>query len=157
MELEDPKKWLSTDIFIHSLVFVNQHVDAYMSYLAKRRESDPDNYRHSLVLLSSEFYVSIEHAYILETDNEVESSFDALAFQCPQDWIEYGFGNRSGWGQPWWLYAQLCVPCCVGEPDGHWILCKVDLLDHHITIFYPTGAKTKSIQVERFRKLMPLR
>ncbi|KAK2633880.1 hypothetical protein Ddye_028672 [Dipteronia dyeriana] len=155
MELEDPTKWLSTN-----------HVDAYMSYLAKRWESDPDNYRHSLVLLSSEFYISIEHAYtklnlawkkILETDNEAESSFDALVFQCPQDWIEYGFGNRPGWGQPWWLYTQLCVPSCVGEPDGHWILCKVDLLDHHITVFDPTGVKTKSIQVERFRQLMPLR
>ncbi|KAK2644740.1 hypothetical protein Ddye_019935 [Dipteronia dyeriana] len=148
MELEDPTKWLSTD-----------HVDAYVSYLVKRRESDPDNYRHSLVLLSTEFYTKLNLAWkkILETDNEVESSFDALAFQCPHDWIEYGFGNRSGWGQPWWLYTQLSVPCCVGEPNGHWILCKVDLLDHHITIFDPTGAKKKSIQVERFRKLMPLR
>ncbi|KAK2661752.1 hypothetical protein Ddye_000326 [Dipteronia dyeriana] len=91
---------------------------------------------------------------ILETDNKAESSFDALVFQCLQDWIEYGFGNRPGWGQPWWLYTQLCVPCCVGEPDGHWILCKVDLLDHHITIFDPTGAKTKSIQVELFRWIM---
>ncbi|KAK2643815.1 hypothetical protein Ddye_019010 [Dipteronia dyeriana] len=141
MELEDPTKWLSTD-----------HVDAYMSYLAKRRESDPDNYRHSLVLISSEFYTKLNLAWkkILETDNEAESSFDALAFQCPQE-IEYGFGNRPGWGQPWWLYTQLCVHCCVEEPDGHWILCKVDLLDHHITIFDPTGAKIKSIQVERFR------
>ncbi|TXG48668.1 hypothetical protein EZV62_024543 [Acer yangbiense] len=45
VELEDPKTWLSTD-----------HIDAYMSLLAKRMESDPDEYRHSFVLLSSEFY-----------------------------------------------------------------------------------------------------
>ncbi|KAK2638661.1 hypothetical protein Ddye_026456 [Dipteronia dyeriana] len=54
-----------------------EHVDAYMSYLAKRQESDLNNYRHNLVLLSSEFY----------------------------DWIDYGCGNRPGWGQPWWLYT----------------------------------------------------
>ncbi|KAK3198578.1 hypothetical protein Dsin_021993 [Dipteronia sinensis] len=56
-----------------------------------------------------------------------------------------------------WLSTDLCVPCCVGEPDGHWILCKVDLLDWHISIFDPTGAKKKNIQVERFSQLMPLR
>ncbi|KAK2655409.1 hypothetical protein Ddye_008461 [Dipteronia dyeriana] len=33
---------------------------------------------------------------ILETDNEAESSFVALAFECPQDWIDYGLGNRLG-------------------------------------------------------------
>ncbi|KAK2662226.1 hypothetical protein Ddye_000800 [Dipteronia dyeriana] len=90
MELEDPTKWFSTD-----------HVDAYMSYLAKRRESDPpDNYRHSLVLLSSKFYAKLNLAWkkILKTDNEAESSFDALAFECPQDWIDYSFSNRPGWG-----------------------------------------------------------
>ncbi|KAI9160554.1 hypothetical protein LWI28_009322 [Acer negundo] len=48
MELEDPKTWLSTD-----------HIDAYMSLLAKRMESDPEKYRHSFVLLSSEFYVCL--------------------------------------------------------------------------------------------------
>ncbi|TXG56764.1 hypothetical protein EZV62_018077 [Acer yangbiense] len=83
LELEQPKNWLFTD-----------HIDAYMSLLAKRRESESENFRHSLVLLSSEFY--------------------------------------------------LLIPCCVGEPDGHWILCKVDLLDRHISICDPTGAKKKS-------------
>ncbi|KAK2644973.1 hypothetical protein Ddye_020168 [Dipteronia dyeriana] len=107
--------------------------------------------------LSTDTKLNLALKKILETENEAESSFDALAFQFPQDWIEYGFGNRPGWGQPWWLYTQLCVPCCVGEPDGHWILCKVDLLDHQITIFDPTRAKTKSIQVQYFRQLMPLR
>ncbi|KAK2658172.1 hypothetical protein Ddye_004705 [Dipteronia dyeriana] len=67
-----------TFIFIHLLVFMKQHVDAYMSNLAKRQESDLDNYRYSLILLSSEFY----------------------------DWIDYSYGNRPGWRQPWWLYTQ---------------------------------------------------
>ncbi|KAK2638395.1 hypothetical protein Ddye_026190 [Dipteronia dyeriana] len=107
--------------------------------------------------LSTDTKLNLAWKKILETDNEDESSFDALAFECLQEWIDYGFGNRPGWGQHWWLYTQLYVPCCVGEPDGHWILCKVDLLDHHITIFDPIGAKTKSIQVEHFRQLMLLR
>ncbi|KAK3222171.1 hypothetical protein Dsin_009196 [Dipteronia sinensis] len=94
---------------------------------------------------------------IIEVDNEAESSFDALASECPQDWIEYGYGNRSGLGKPWWLYTQLLIPRCVGEPDGHWILCKVDLLDRHISICDPTGAKKQNNQGERFRQVMPLR
>ncbi|KAI9161690.1 hypothetical protein LWI28_019790 [Acer negundo] len=48
MELEDPKTWLSID-----------HIDAYMSLLAKRMESDREEYKHSFVLLSSEFYVCL--------------------------------------------------------------------------------------------------
>ena len=107
-----------------------------MSLLAKRRESDPENYRHSLVLLSSEFYVSltiklhnvsslefqlsltnncrlfqtklnVEWKRIIEADTEAESSFDALTYECPADWIEYACGDRPGWGQPWWLYTQV--------------------------------------------------
>ncbi|TXG52690.1 hypothetical protein EZV62_021859 [Acer yangbiense] len=89
MELEDPKTWLSTD-----------HVNAYMSLLAKRMESDPDEYRHSFVILSSEFYrkVKVEWNRIIEADNEAGSSFDALEYECPADWIEYGRGNTPGWG-----------------------------------------------------------
>ncbi|TXG61149.1 hypothetical protein EZV62_012512 [Acer yangbiense] len=136
-----------------------QHIDAYMSLLAKRRESKPENFRHSLVLLSSEFYtkLNVEWKSIIEADKEAESSFDVLGFECPADWIEYGCGGRPGWGQPWWLYTQLLIPCCVGEPDGHWILCKVDLLDRHISICDPTGAKKKSNYGERFKQVMPLR
>ena len=52
---------------------------------------------------------------------------------------------------------QLLIPCCVGEPDGHWILCKVDLLDRHISICDPTGAKKKSSHGQRFNQVMPLR
>ncbi|TXG62584.1 hypothetical protein EZV62_009578 [Acer yangbiense] len=149
VELEDPKTWLSTD-----------HIDAYMSLLAKRMESDPDEYRHSFVLLSSEFYtkVKVEWNRIIEADNEAGSSFDALEYECSEDWIEYGRGNRLGWGRPWWLYTQLLIPCCVGEPDGHWILCKVNLLDRHIGIFDPTATKKKKKNpFERFRQVMPLR
>ncbi|TXG60736.1 hypothetical protein EZV62_012099 [Acer yangbiense] len=135
LELEQPKNWLSTD-----------HIDVYMSLLVKRRESEPENFRHSLVLLSSEFYtkLNVEWQRIIEADKEAKSSFDVLGFECPPDWIEYGCGGRPGWGQPWWLYTQLLIPCYVGEPDGHWILCKVDLLDRHISICDPTGAKKKS-------------
>ncbi|KAK0590900.1 hypothetical protein LWI29_032939 [Acer saccharum] len=136
------------------------HIDAYMSLLAKRMESDPDEYRHSFVLLSSEFYtkVKVEWNRIIEADNEAGSSFDALEYECPEDWIEYGRGNRPGWGRPWWLYTQLLIPCCVGEPDGHWILCKVNLLDRHIGIFDPTASKkSKKNPFERFRQVMPLR
>ncbi|TXG62180.1 hypothetical protein EZV62_013543 [Acer yangbiense] len=149
VELEDQKTWLSTD-----------HIDAYMTLLAKRMESDPDEYRHSFVLLSSEFYtkVKVEWNRIIEADNEAGSSFDALEYECPEDWIEYGRGNRPGWGRPWWLYTQLLIPCCVGEPDGHWILCKVNLLDRHIGIFDPTATKKKKKNpFERFRQVMPLR
>ncbi|KAI9153912.1 hypothetical protein LWI28_018337 [Acer negundo] len=147
MELEDPKTWLSTD-----------HIDAYMSLLAKRMESDPEEYRHSFVLLSSEFYtkVKVEWNRIIEADNEAGSSFNAVEYECPADWIEYGLGNRPGWGRPWWLYTQLLISCCVGEPDGHWILCKVNLLDHHIGIFDPTAIRKKKNPFERFRQVMPL-
>ncbi|KAK0600104.1 hypothetical protein LWI29_011636 [Acer saccharum] len=136
------------------------HIDAYMSLLAKRMESDPDEYRHSFVLLSSEFYtkVKVEWNRIIEADNEAGSSFDALEYECPEDWIEYGRGKRPGWGRPWWLYTQLLIPCCVGEPDGHWILCKVNLLDRHIGIFDPTTTKkNKKNPFERFRQVRPLR
>ncbi|KAK4834330.1 hypothetical protein QYF36_020886 [Acer negundo] len=147
MELEDPKTWLSTD-----------HIDAYMSLLAKRMESDPEEYRHSFVLLSSEFYtkVKVEWNRIIEADNEAGSSFNAVEYECPADWIEYGLGNRPGWGRPWWLYTQLLISCCVGEPDGHWILCKVNLLDHHIGIFDPTAIRKKKNPFERFKQVMPL-
>ena len=52
---------------------------------------------------------------------------------------------------------QLLIPCCVGEPDGHWILCKVNLLDRHIGIFDPTGSKKKNMPFERFKQVMALR
>ncbi|KAK2645609.1 hypothetical protein Ddye_020804 [Dipteronia dyeriana] len=54
--------------------------------------------------LSTDTKLNLAWKKILQTDNEAESSFDALAFECPQDWIDYGCGNRPGWGNPW---------CCV--------------------------------------------
>ncbi|KAK0572397.1 hypothetical protein LWI29_031051 [Acer saccharum] len=148
LELEDSNNWLSTD-----------HIDEYMSLLEKSRESDPENFRHSFVLMSSEFYIklNVEWKRIIEADKEAESSFDALGFECPPDWIEYGCGDRPGWGQPWWLYTQLLILCYVGEPDGHWILCKVDLLDRHISICDLTRAKKKSNHGEHYKQVMPLR
>ncbi|KAK4843739.1 hypothetical protein QYF36_012061 [Acer negundo] len=76
------------------------HIDAYMSLLAKRMESDREEYKHSFVLLSSEFYtkVKVEWNRIIEANNEAGSSLDALAYECPADWIAYGLGNRLGWG-----------------------------------------------------------
>ncbi|KAK0601048.1 hypothetical protein LWI29_020875 [Acer saccharum] len=112
---------------------------------------DPNNW------LSTDTKLNVEWKRIIEADKEAESSFDALGFDCPPDWIEYGCGDRSGWGQPWWLYTQLLIPCCVEEPDGYWILCKVDLLDHHISICDPTRAKKKSNHGERYKQVMPLR
>ncbi|KAK0580008.1 hypothetical protein LWI29_034962 [Acer saccharum] len=87
LELEKLNNWSSTD-----------HIDAYMSLLAKRRESEPENFKHILVLLSSEFYtkLNVEWKRIIEADKEAESSFDILGFECPPDWIEYGCGGRPG-------------------------------------------------------------
>ena len=51
--------------------------------------------------------VKAEWNKIIEDDNEAGSSFDALAYECSTDWIEYGRGNRPGWGRPWWLYTQV--------------------------------------------------
>ncbi|KAK4835224.1 hypothetical protein QYF36_007064 [Acer negundo] len=123
-----------------------RHIDAYMSLLAKRMESDPQEYRHSFVLISSEFYtkVKVEWNRIIEAENEAGSSLDALAYECLVDWI----GLNT---------VLLLIPCCVGEPDGHWILCKVNLLDRHIGIFDPTATRKKKNPFERFRQVMPLR
>ncbi|TXG74132.1 hypothetical protein EZV62_002711 [Acer yangbiense] len=77
-----------------------RHIDAYMSLLVKMMESDPDEHRHSYTK------VKVDWNRIIEADNEVGFSFDALAHECSVDWIEYGCGNRPGWGQPWWLYTQ---------------------------------------------------
>ncbi|KAI9200850.1 hypothetical protein LWI28_014083 [Acer negundo] len=109
--------------------------------------------------MSSKFYtkLNVEWKRIIKADKEVESSFDALRYECPPDWIEYGCGDRPRWGQPWWLYTQLLIPCYVGELDGHWILCKVDLLDCHISICDLTGAKKNSSHDERFKQVMPFR
>ncbi|KAK3221290.1 hypothetical protein Dsin_008315 [Dipteronia sinensis] len=73
-----------------------------------RLESDPENHRHSIILMSSEFFtkLNVEWKRIIEADNKAESSFDALGYECPPDWIDYGCGNRPGWGHPWWLYTQ---------------------------------------------------
>ncbi|KAI9190895.1 hypothetical protein LWI28_000372 [Acer negundo] len=67
-----------------------QHIDAFMSLLAKRMESEPDEHRHSYVLLSSNFItkVKVEWNKIIEADNEAGSSVDALAYECLSDWIE---------------------------------------------------------------------
>ncbi|KAK0603167.1 hypothetical protein LWI29_002107 [Acer saccharum] len=155
----DPTRASATNISIQEEKKPDQHIDAYMSLLAKRMELEPNEHRHSYVLLSSEFFtkVKVEWNRIIEADNKVGSSFDALAYEYPVDWIEYGHGNIPGWGQPWWLYTQLLILCCVGEPDGHWSLCKVNLLDRHIGIFVPIGAKKKKNLFERFKQVMPLR
>ncbi|KAK0588810.1 hypothetical protein LWI29_005803 [Acer saccharum] len=73
-----------------------QHINEYMSLLAKRRESDPDDYRHSLILMSSEFYtkLNVDWKRIIEVDNKAQSSFDALAYEYLSDWIEYGCGKK---------------------------------------------------------------
>ncbi|KAK4846296.1 hypothetical protein QYF36_015525 [Acer negundo] len=110
LELEDLKSWLSTD-----------HIDAYISLLAKKWDSDPDNFRHSLVLMSSEFYIGLNMVVVTDRDED----------------------NHGG--------------CIHKEPDGYWIVCKVNLLDRNISICDPIRAKKKSNHGERFKQVMPFR
>ncbi|KAK4835886.1 hypothetical protein QYF36_015769 [Acer negundo] len=51
--------------------------------------------------LSTNAKLNAEWKQIIQVDNDDKSSFDALAYECPLDWIEYGRGNKPGWGQPW--------------------------------------------------------
>ena len=40
--------------------------------------------------------LNVEWKRIIEADKETKSSFDALGYECPLDWIEYGYSDRPG-------------------------------------------------------------
>ncbi|KAK3189570.1 hypothetical protein Dsin_029131 [Dipteronia sinensis] len=60
-------------------------------------------------------------------DAPLTGEFDALSYKCPTDWLLYASSDKPGWGTCWSSVRYLFVPCAVGDPDGHWILCVIDL------------------------------
>ena len=52
---------------------------------------------------------------------------------------------------------QLLIPCAVGSPDGHWILCKVDLSQWSIVIYDSLSYKIPAESTYRENQVMPLR
>ena len=51
-------------------------------------------------------------------------------------------------------FLQLLVPCAVGNPDGHWILCRVDLEKQSVCIYDPLYKK-KTFSIRR-KQIAPL-
>ncbi|KAK3211389.1 hypothetical protein Dsin_016095 [Dipteronia sinensis] len=53
-----------------------------------------------------------------------------------------------------WLSNELLVPCAVGDPDGHWILCVIDLEKRTVCIYDPLH-RQKKIPTRR-KQITPL-
>ncbi|KAK3229744.1 hypothetical protein Dsin_001625 [Dipteronia sinensis] len=53
-----------------------------------------------------------------------------------------------------WLSNVLLVPCAVGDPDGHWILCVIDLEKRTVCIYDPLH-RQKKIATRR-KQITPL-
>ncbi|KAK3225466.1 hypothetical protein Dsin_005328 [Dipteronia sinensis] len=68
-------------------------------------------------------------------DAPLTGEFDAPSYKCPTDWLLYASGDKPGWGTCWSSVRYLLVPCAVGDPDGHWILCVVDLEKRTVCIY----------------------
>ncbi|KAK3225547.1 hypothetical protein Dsin_005409 [Dipteronia sinensis] len=95
----------------------NEHIDAYMSLLCKLCEEWKKFQPYE--------------------DAPLTGEFDALSYKCPTDWLLYASGDKPGWGTCWSSVRYLLVPCAVGDPDGHWILCVIDLEKRTVCIYDP--------------------
>ncbi|KAK0577975.1 hypothetical protein LWI29_003153 [Acer saccharum] len=137
-DVRDPSSHIEQAVDAQA-VDANVSIEQEVSPSGRQKEVDEEG----LVSGDLTTKVKVEWNRIIEADNEAGSSFDALEYECPEDWIEYGRVVDS----------VLC-----GGTRRHWILCKVNLLDRHIGIFDPTASKkSKKNPFERFRQVMPLR
>ncbi|KAK3212366.1 hypothetical protein Dsin_017072 [Dipteronia sinensis] len=87
-------------------------------------------------------------------DAPLTGEFDAPSYKCPTDWLLYASGDKPGWGTCWSSVRYLLVPCAVGDPDGHWILCVVDLEKRTVCI-YDSLHRQKKIPTRR-KQITPL-
>ncbi|KAK4852952.1 hypothetical protein QYF36_001470 [Acer negundo] len=93
VELESPTCWLS-----------NEHIDAYMSLLCKQRELKVDEYKSNVAVLCTDFFGKLCQEWVKfqpPEDAPMTCAFDALSFQCPDDWMLYASGDKPGWGSCW--------------------------------------------------------
>ncbi|TXG48291.1 hypothetical protein EZV62_027585 [Acer yangbiense] len=105
LELEEPNNWFSTD-----------HIDAYMSL------SKPKNFRHSLVLMSSEFYtkLNVEWKRIIEADKEAESSFDVLGFEFVDSVLCWGTRWALDFMQGAKYHEEYAETAIMKSADWNW-------------------------------------
>ncbi|KAK3193308.1 hypothetical protein Dsin_024618 [Dipteronia sinensis] len=87
-------------------------------------------------------------------DASLTGEFDALSYKCPTYWLLYASGDNPGWGTCWSSVRYLLVPCAVGDPDGHWILCVIDLEKRTVCIYDPLH-RQKKIPTRR-KQITPL-
>ncbi|KAK3212106.1 hypothetical protein Dsin_016812 [Dipteronia sinensis] len=87
-------------------------------------------------------------------DAPLTGEFDALSYKCPTDWLLYASGDKPGWGTCWSSVRYVLVPCAVGDPDGHWILCVIDLEKRTVCIYDPLH-RQKKIATRR-KQITPL-
>ncbi|KAK2642137.1 hypothetical protein Ddye_023900 [Dipteronia dyeriana] len=87
-------------------------------------------------------------------DAPLSCEFDPLKYKCPTDWILYVAGDKPWWGTAWSTIKHLLVPCVVGDPAGHWILCDIDLEKRCVYIYDPLH-KTTNIE-KRVKQITPL-
>ncbi|KAK3224330.1 hypothetical protein Dsin_011355 [Dipteronia sinensis] len=146
VEMESPTCWLS-----------NEHIDAYMSLLCKQRRLKPDIYKSDVAVLCSDFFAKLCEEWKKfqpYEDAPLTGEFDAPSYKCPTDWLLYASGDKPGWGTCWSSVRYLLVPCAVGDPDGHWILCVVDLEKRTVCI-YDSLHRQKKIPTRR-KQITPL-
>ncbi|KAK3221166.1 hypothetical protein Dsin_015136 [Dipteronia sinensis] len=87
-------------------------------------------------------------------DAPLTGEFDALSYKCPTDWLLYASGDKPGWGTCWSSVRYLSVLCAVGDPDGHWILCVIDLEKRTVCIYDPLHCQKKI--ATRRKQITPL-
>ncbi|KAK2662193.1 hypothetical protein Ddye_000767 [Dipteronia dyeriana] len=87
-------------------------------------------------------------------DAPLSCEFDVLKYKCLTDWILYAAGDKPWSGTAWSTVKHLLVPCAVGDPTGHWILCDVDLEKCCVCIYDPLH-KTTNIE-KRVKQITPL-
>ncbi|KAK3224949.1 hypothetical protein Dsin_004811 [Dipteronia sinensis] len=116
--LEQPTTWLGND-----------HVDAYINLLCKRKQ-DPVQGRS---FPRKDSLSSIWRKFQPNFHRPLLKPFYPKDFEVPTNLIIYAIGEKPAWGTPWADVDDVLVPCNVG--DSHWVLCVVRLNDWVITIF----------------------
>ncbi|KAK3198058.1 hypothetical protein Dsin_021473 [Dipteronia sinensis] len=143
--LEQPTSWLGND-----------HVDAYINLLCKRKQ-DPVQGRS---FPRKESLSSIWRKFQPNFHRPLLKPFYPKDFEVPTDLIIYAIGEKPAWETPWADVDDVLVPCNVG--DNRWVLCVVRLNDWVITIFdsnahlQPNYPRYREHQVLPLRRLFPL-
>ncbi|KAK2640623.1 hypothetical protein Ddye_028418 [Dipteronia dyeriana] len=119
--------------------------------------NDGGDYKSDVEVLCSDFFAKLSEErkkFQPSEDAPLSCEFDALKYKCLTDWILYAAGDKPWWGTAWSTVKRLLVPCDVGDPAGHWILCDVDLEKRSVCIYDPLY-KTTNIQ-KRVKQITPL-